>query len=161
MGADQLVAQLIGCRLAPGMELPSSADYGRCMSLITQLPDSDLPGAFGLPENIEGSVQRTQRSVSSPALSGSHLGRSSNVVAQLRKLAVSSALTARFDRAAWKQQLSPLLSLWIKLTQGQHMLTKAPRLATPESGQTPTDSFVVAECDMVHKLVRQKRQECL
>lgn len=52
---------------------------------------------FGLPSNIDRSVQRFN---------------STQVVMQLKSLSAVSAEELRFDKEKWTEQLSPLLQLW-------------------------------------------------
>lgn len=65
--------------------------------MIAQLPEQDSPSVFGLPTNIDRSVQRFN---------------SGNVIAQLKSLAAVSSTEARFDKEKWTEALGPLCQLW-------------------------------------------------
>jgi dynein heavy chain 2 len=55
---------------------------------ISKVPESDTPALFGLPANIDRSVQRFN---------------SAGVIAQLKTLAAASAEELRFDKRRWNQ----------------------------------------------------------
>jgi dynein heavy chain 2 len=65
--------------------------------LISQLPEIDTPTVFGLPTNIDRSVQRFN---------------SGQVLAQLKSLSAVSVTNLRFDKEKWTEALGPLLQLW-------------------------------------------------
>ena len=142
-----------GRKLTAGLSLPPSAAHGEYVSLIQRLPDVDAPNLFSLPDNIDAAVQQNQ---------------SGGVVVQLRKLAVSNSSLGRFDRTAWKAALTPLLTMWDKLTQsggssggvtarGERkptgLLTAPPRLNKREEEYSPLESFVVNENIKAHQLM--------
>lgn len=58
-----------------------------------QLPDTDAPFVFSLPDNIERSLQRVT---------------SSGVIRQLRALSTLDAEANKFDREKWRAQVSLL-----------------------------------------------------
>jgi dynein heavy chain 2 len=58
---------------------------------MSQLPDTDAPFMFGLPDNIERSVQRSSSAV---------------VIRQLRALSLVDATAMKFDREKWRAQVS-------------------------------------------------------
>lgn len=72
------------------------------VNTIGSFQDEDKPAHFGLPANIERSMQRTS---------------SSHVISQLKVLMRSSELVNRFEKEVWNKQLSPHLNLWKKLNQ--------------------------------------------
>ena len=93
-----------GCvRVAVAMWLCGAQNYGEYLSIIDSLPDQDAPELFGLPQNIQRSVQRAQ---------------SKHVIKQLKALQVLDAAAAGFDREQWRTQLGPLLEMWSRLTSG-------------------------------------------
>lgn len=63
------------------------------MNVINQLPENDNPLLFGLPTNIDRSVQRFN---------------STQVISQLKSLQAASAKELRFDKEKWSQQLGPI-----------------------------------------------------
>ncbi|KAI9987926.1 hypothetical protein PInf_024181 [Phytophthora infestans] len=76
--------------LTRGVKLPQSTQHGDYLDLIDRFPDVDAPAMFGLPDNIERSMQRS--------LSG-------QVIAQLKALSSSEAAATSFDREKWRAQL--------------------------------------------------------
>lgn len=136
-----------GRKLTPGMELPFSNSRADYIRLINQLPNTDVPSTFGLPENIEGALQQQQ---------------SQAVIAQLRKLAVSGNVSAKFNREVWRSSLGPLLNMWTTLTaeNGRAVLAKPAKLVRDEADLSPVESFVVLENHKVFKLV-MKVHKCI
>jgi dynein heavy chain 2 len=127
-------------KLTPGLELPTSNQHGDYMRLINKLPDADLPALFSLPENVEGAVQETQ---------------STQVLTQLRKLAVEGSSLSKFDREVWRAQLTPLLQLWEKYASKDQkaLLQRPPKLNKKEETWTPLEAAVVLEVQKAHDLV--------
>ena len=80
--------------------------------MCTQLPDSDPPYIFGLPDNIERSLQRTT---------------SAAVIKQLRALSALDVEASKFDREKWRIQLGPVLDLWQQLTSTNGVLQGKPK----------------------------------
>ena len=88
------------------------------IKMIESMDDVDSPAQFGLPLNVERSVQRA---------------KSSAVISQLKKLARSMALlgtssaqsgSTKFNRDAWRRELGPVIELWDRLTRNGHALSK-------------------------------------
>jgi len=92
----------VGQRLGP-FEMPSEAEFRAFVDVANALPDDDKPSLFGLPANIDRSRQRAA---------------SATVVGQLRALGRATAGAARFDREKWSKELTPILTLWKRLNQG-------------------------------------------
>jgi hypothetical protein len=129
-------------KLATNIDLPASNKHGDYLRVIAAMSDADAPQLFGMAANIEGVLQQTQ---------------SSEVISQLRKLAASSALAAKFDRDVWKAQLGPMLSVWDKLVGGKdkNVLKPATKLSKEQKMEElgPVESFVSLEDQAVHSLV--------
>ena len=70
------------------------------MSTVAALPETDSPAYFGLPDNIDQSLQRSQ---------------SRDLIGRLRVLKRADLAAHKFDRDAWTKELSPILNLWRKL----------------------------------------------
>jgi hypothetical protein len=90
---------------------------------------------FGLPDNIERSLQRTT---------------SAAVIRQLRALSNLSTEASKFDREKWRIQLGPILDLWQHLTSGSPgLLAKAKASAgrdqAASSSSNSIDDFVGME----------------
>jgi len=63
--------------------------------VLFQLPDTDSPYIFSLPDNIERSLQRTN---------------STALIKQLRVLSSSDAEATKYDREKWRAQVRILNS---------------------------------------------------
>jgi hypothetical protein len=72
------------------LRMPTSPEYKSFVKVINQLQDVDPPFIFGLPENIERSLQRTNSSI---------------LIRQLRILASSDAEASKYDREKWRAQV--------------------------------------------------------
>ena len=109
-------------------------DYIR---LIDSLPDADTPHLFGLPSNVERSVQRSQ---------------SAQVIKQLKKLARSMAMYSsnssgtKFNREHWRAELGPIIELWDRLTKSDRsVLSRAPGADQSVEEVMPLSQFVRME----------------
>ena len=104
--------------------------------LIESLPDTDDPSLFGLPPNVERSVQR---------------GKSALVIGQLKRLARSMAnaggsASKKFDREQWRSELGPIIELWDRLTKSDKSIFNRPSLdGKSESSALPLTQFVQME----------------
>eukprot|EP00753_Platysulcus_tardus_P014516 PLAT4386.4.p1 GENE.PLAT4386.4~~PLAT4386.4.p1 ORF type:complete len:4448 (-),score=2754.09 PLAT4386.4:79-13422(-) len=127
-----------GSEVSPGVTLPSSASYADYLAVIDSLPSSDSPAVFGLPPNIERSVQRTA---------------SAGVVRQLKALAASAEVSSKFDRERWRAMLSPLLDLWRRLTDSSPDSLERPPALKGDGSSMPTHSFVELECAFAYDLI--------
>lgn len=77
-------------RLFDAFDMPNSNNHADYKQLILSLSDTDMPSVFCLPANIEGAVQQSQATY---------------VLSQLRKLAVSSAMSKKFNREQWRSSV--------------------------------------------------------
>lgn len=125
-------------KLNDGFEVPASNKRDDFLRVIQSLPDTDAPSVFNLPANIEGALQQTL---------------SSAVIIQLRKLAVSSSSSNRFNREVWRTQLSSLIQLWDKLKENPDLLRPPPKLSRAAEQLSPVDDFVVLEAEKCCELV--------
>lgn len=131
--------------LRGGAKLPASCERDDYTALIDKLPDADPPSIFGLPDNIERSVQRTA---------------SARVIADLRALSVSEGAARAFDRERWRAQLGPLLETWAKLTADLHLDTAAAAVTASTAGGksvhllAPADAFVALENEFALELAQ-------
>lgn len=73
--------------------VPQSGNVRDYTGIINKVPEHDVPGLFGLPANIDRSVQRFN---------------SNAVIASLKQLSAVSAEELRFDKALWTQKLGPI-----------------------------------------------------
>ena len=90
------------------------------VSLIDGLPEEDIPSFFGLPMNVERSVQRAQSAL---------------VVSQLKSLSLSSGSRGgKFDREHWRSILGPICSLWDKLVKSSSRVMEKPDMKKSGGG---------------------------
>ena len=80
--------------------MPRSGNLQEFVGTIQRVPEIDNPDIFGLPVNIDRSVQRFN---------------SNQVVSGLKGLAAASAQETRFDKEKWTEQLGPICQLWMNL----------------------------------------------
>ena len=125
-------------QLTRGLQLPNSNKWEEYMSIASALPTYDSPSVFGLPGNIEGILQRTS---------------SLNVIAQLKKLQVSSILSSKFDRVLWKKLLQPFLTSWQALFHSNQFQSPQKTSVRQDSDLTPIDSFVLLESQKAQDLI--------
>eukprot|EP00743_Colponemidia_sp_Colp-15_P007052 GILK01007609.1.p1 GENE.GILK01007609.1~~GILK01007609.1.p1 ORF type:complete len:2172 (-),score=437.61 GILK01007609.1:43-6558(-) len=120
--------------LAQGVVVPSSNQSREYLQLIGNLPDIDAPILFGLPPNIDRSVQRYN---------------SGQVLNQLKQLALAAGETQRFDKEKWATQLGPLLQLWQTLSSGW------PKTSPPtmRSNASPVDIFIFMQASDTNAIV--------
>ncbi|CAK4090165.1 unnamed protein product [Aphanomyces euteiches] len=116
--------------LTKGLKMPSSDSRDDFVALIDHLPDADPPRTFGLPDNIERSVQRTA---------------SSAVIAQLRTLTSSEQASSKFDREKWRVLLGPLIENWTKLTASFNFEAASAHGSKDNKVVTPVEAFVAME----------------
>jgi dynein heavy chain 2 len=128
------------------LRMPKSTDYDAFKKIIENIPDIDSPFIFGLPDNIERSLQRAT---------------SSNVIKLLRALSVSAAEVTKFDREKWREKLGPVLELWQTLSSSSPGLigrkvdkrvTAGGHNETAASGgkkqHDPVDDFVTMQYEL-------------
>ncbi|TMW62553.1 hypothetical protein Poli38472_005171 [Pythium oligandrum] len=132
--------------LLRGVKLPQTTRHEDFVDLIDHLPDVDAPGVFGLPDNIERSMQRTL---------------SAEVIAQLKMLSASEEAVEKFDREKWRAQLGPLLESWAKWTTNIQLENATS--SSSASGKNihlmaPSDAFVALENDYAIDLIQQVHQ---
>lgn len=112
--------------LVSKLTLPTSSKRSTYVRLVEELPNIDPPSLFGLPENIERSLQRV---------------RSSAVIKQLRALSSSTTGAEKFDREKWRAQLGPILETWSKLMPA----SRRKELQSNTGNSSPINDFVFME----------------
>jgi dynein heavy chain 2 len=123
------------------LKMPASLEHASFSKVITQLPETDTPSIFCLPDNIDRSLQRTN---------------SSAVIRQLRSLSTIGSEASKFDREKWKLQLSPVLDLWKQMTSSSPLSTNSGKGVSPnkrgalsgDKSEDPISNFVNMECDL-------------
>lgn len=128
-------------QIISGVDMPVQPAHSDFMVLINNaVSDSDTPALFGLSDNVDGTVQQVQ---------------AANVVSLLRRLAVSSSLSAKFDREVWRSQLRPVLTAWTAYSgaNDRAILRKPAPAGRDEAKLSPVDSFVLLEGARAFELV--------
>jgi dynein heavy chain 2 len=115
-----------------GVSIPANGRYSDYLALIKSLPETDSPSLFGLPENIDRSVQRFN---------------SARVIKQLKQLSAVSEEHLKFDRAEWSSKIGPLVGLWQTLHRPGDTSSKAMER------EDPLEDFLCAEAAMAGKLI--------
>eukprot|EP00002_Diphylleia_rotans_P017833 TRINITY_DN345_c0_g1_i5.p1 TRINITY_DN345_c0_g1~~TRINITY_DN345_c0_g1_i5.p1 ORF type:complete len:2631 (-),score=563.81 TRINITY_DN345_c0_g1_i5:572-7306(-) len=115
--------------------LPTACSFEEYMGIIRKLSEADLPSSFGLPDNINRSVQ---------------VANSSLIIAQLKAMAVEADAIKSFDREKWAASLNPILQLWTKLGIN---LSKIKETKLNDK-MSPVEAFVVLERNNCIKLCR-------
>ena len=125
-------------QLAAKIDLPigtSSTDY---TGITTKLPEVEPPALFGLPANIDRSLQRAN---------------STRVIGQLKLLTIPSEAGGKFNREQWAAQLTPIIQAWQKMTEGGGGAALTSLLSEPDDPtRLPIDSFVSMEASNAHAL---------
>jgi len=125
-------------RLGPGISLPQSNRHADYVQLISTLPAQDQPTLFGLPANSDRAVQTRAATY---------------VQSNLRTIGSDPQASAAFDREKWAGQLSPILSLWQKLSAScQSLQGGSMPLAAP--GAAPVEAFVSLEVEKAKLLLK-------
>jgi len=127
---SRLIGGTGSAEIATGIVVPGSTDHEEYSNAISQLGDTDQPALFGLPDNIERSLQRTI---------------SDAVIAQLRHLSAASAEGAKFDREVWRAQLGPIIEMWEKLTESSPEVKERGRTIDNFAELDPVSAFVLME----------------
>ena len=86
--------------IAPGVIVPDKCDRNSIHKTISMISDYDNPSIFGLPQNIDGSIQRS---------------RGNMLISELRKIDRVVSTENSFDQKKWNVFFSPILETWSKL----------------------------------------------
>ncbi|OMJ92391.1 hypothetical protein SteCoe_4833 [Stentor coeruleus] len=121
--------------LSQGIKLPNSKSYKEYIKLIDGLSDVDSPKLFGLPLNINRSVQRFN---------------SANVIKQIKQLSAISHEDIKFDREQWSEKLGPISNLW------KTMLKSEDRFKGKlEESEDSLSNFVITEARYAFKMLEK------
>lgn len=109
------------------------------MQTISKVPELDNPEIFGLPTNIDRSVQRFNSNL---------------VIKELKNLALASVQKLRFDKEKWTEQLGPICTLWTNVYKPD--IFKQIKISTQDmTTQDPVDQFVYLEMTTVKQLLEK------
>ena len=121
--------------LVQGIKLPSSKSYKDYMKVIESLEEVDNPKLFGLPLNINRSVQRFN---------------SANVIKQLKQLSAISHDEIKFDREQWGEKLSPIWNLWKTMMKSEERFK-----GKLEESEDSLSNFVITEAKYSFRMLEK------
>ena len=117
-------------KVANFISLPDSRSIRDFLGLINKLPENDSPALFGLPINIDRSVQRFNTNM---------------VIEGMKRLQAGSSGNIKFDREKWSEILSPLIKLWKSLNK-QVRDKGIPQIKEKQlNSDDPVESFIYTE----------------
>ncbi|EGD76743.1 dynein heavy chain isotype 1B [Salpingoeca rosetta] len=90
-----------------GINIPTSVHLPDYVQAIRNLPDTDQPELFGLPANVDKTVQQQA---------------ATELLTQLQQLERAGKLSEDFDRERWRDALQPFLAAWERLVDGRDLL---------------------------------------
>ena len=125
-------------RIGP-LTLPSTNTHSAYTELIGQLPAQDTPSLFGLPNNAEVAVQQRAASY---------------VQDSLRQLSSDPEGAGKFDRDKWATALTPILTLWSKLSQQCEAIKQIPAAKPNAAGMSPVDTIIALELQKAKSLLK-------
>jgi len=126
-------------KLSNIIQIPTTTELKDIIALISKLPDTDSPEIFGLPSNIDRSVQRFN---------------SQKILVSLKQLQSISAEDLKFNREKWMAQLGPLLKLWKTLVKIDEF-RKYKITATQMSSANPIEGFIYMEFYNMQQLMER------
>uniref|UniRef100_A0A914XX81 Cytoplasmic dynein 2 heavy chain 1 n=1 Tax=Panagrolaimus superbus TaxID=310955 RepID=A0A914XX81_9BILA len=127
-----------GNELASNVTLPTPSSFNESLMYIHQnIPSTDHPKFFGLPENILFSWEISQ---------------SSKTIGQIRNLLVNSGTSTGFSREVWNTELSSILGLWKRLNQGSTLHS----MDLPEAVPSEDPIAEVLSLEFVHAISLMK-----
>ncbi|KAJ3390612.1 Cytoplasmic dynein 2 heavy chain 1 [Lobulomyces angularis] len=124
-------------KLSKGIVLPGTADYSAYVKLIQEIPEANNAATFGLPSNIDQTLQQTV---------------SQSVIDQLKYMRQVDVKTQRFEKQRWIKELTPFLQIWKKINTGNDILQKKVITSTEED---PILSFFSFELISALSLVKK------
>jgi len=117
-------------KVAGIISLPESQSIRDYLMLISKLPENDSPSFFGLPINIDRSVQRFNTNM---------------VIEGMKRLQAGSTENIKFDREKWNELLGPIIKLW-KTLYKQVKEKGVPQIKEKQlNSDDPIESFIYTE----------------
>ena len=127
-----------GKKVSNLFNVPQSKSLKDYLMLINKLQDVDNPSIFGLPMNIDRSVQRFNTSL---------------VIDGMKKLAAGGADDLKFDREKWSIMLGPLIKLWKSLHK-QITEKGLPQIRDKQlASEDPVESFIYSEAFNCYQMI--------
>lgn len=121
------------------IKTPQSMNVGDFHQIVQNVPEIDQPEMFGLPSNIDRSVQRFN---------------SNQVITDLKQLAAASAGELRFDIAKWSESLGPICQMWSTIFKPE-VLNSIKITKKDLTCEDPVDQFVFMEMLSVRNILTQ------
>ena len=132
---------ILNNRRLPVLLSSNVRDY---MNMIKSLPENDEPQMFGLPLNVDRSVQRYV---------------STQVIMKLNSIYSISSDMQKFDKNSWSEKLSPLLNMWKSLYR-QDIIDTLKSQAIRITSKDPITLYIKSEANQICDL-GNKVQNCL
>jgi dynein heavy chain 2, cytosolic len=104
----------------------NSSDLNSYIELIQKIPDIDDPSLFGLPLNVDRSVQRYI---------------STGVISKLNIIYSISSDSLKFDKIKWAEKISPLLNIWKNIYSSDY-IENLVKLCNKINSTDPVNIFI-------------------
>jgi len=127
----------------PPFDIPASNNMSDYRVRVEQLPDLDNPQSFGMAPNADRSLQRIN---------------SQKAISMLKQLASAGSSeggdsgASGVDVKAWKQQLSPLWTLWENLVKSEISKHKNVEIKAVSPDDPPIVAFVLMDATNAQRL---------
>lgn len=121
------------------VQAPQSKNVQDFFSALNRLAEDDSPELFGLPSNIDRSVQRFN---------------STQVINNLKNLQSISAQELRFDKQKWQELLNPICQLWSS-TYRKEEFNQVRITKKDLDNDDPVNSFVYMEVQAVIQILKK------
>ena len=128
-------------KLLPVIISDRENDY---INIIKKIPENDNPEMFGLPLNVDRSVQRYV---------------STQVLLKLNSLYSMSSDMQKLNKALWAEKLTPILNMW-KSIYNESTIETMKSLAKKISSSDPMTLYIKSEANQLADL-SNKVQSCL
>ena len=128
-------------KLLPVIISDNENDY---LNIIKNIPENDNPEMFGLPLNVDRSVQRYV---------------STQVLLKLNSLYSMSSDMQKFNKSLWAEKLTPILNMW-KSIYNESTIENMKSLAKKISSSDPMTLYIKSEANQLADLTI-KVQSCL
>ena len=128
-------------RLLPVIISDRENDY---LNIIQNIPENDNPEMFGLPLNVDRSVQRYV---------------STQVLLKLNSLYSMSSDMQKFNKSLWAEKLTPILNMWRSI-YNESTIDNMKSLAKKINSSDPMTLYIKSEANQLADLTT-KVQNCL
>lgn len=116
----------------------NSSDINSYVELIHKIPDIDDPSLFGLPLNVDRSVQRYI---------------STGVISKLNIIYSISSDSLKFDKIKWAEKISPLLSIWKSIYSSDY-IENLLKICSKINSVDPVNIFIKSEAQQLIELAK-------